>query len=136
MDSLQKASPELRKWMEEKLELMSSPELDALERRIDALLEEKRRLKIAKTLTKEQLLSLYNGYGFYPKAGDKFWKITNGKGEGFYGWQVGQFEHSCHIDTTEIIVLYVIEPGTPSDPNGDKYVCEHSDLWLDGPIVV
>lgn len=116
---------------------MTSPELDALEERIESLLEEKRRLKLAKTLTKEQLLSLYNGYGYVVKPGDKFWKIkAPGKGCGFYGWQVGQFEHSCHIDSTDLIVLYVIEPGTPTAPNGDQYTCHHSDLWLEGPIVV
>jgi hypothetical protein len=136
METLQKASPETIKWMEEKLHLMTSPELDALEKRIEALLEEKRRLKIAKTLTKEQLLSLYGGYGYVVKPGDKFWKIRHGKGEGFYGWQVGQFEHSCHIDSTDLIVLYVIEPGTPTSPAGDQYLVHDSEMWLEGPIVV
>ncbi len=136
METLQKASPETLQWMEEKLRLMTSPELDALEKRIETLLEEKRRLKRAKTLTKEQLLSLYTGYGYIVNKGDKFWKITSGEGEGFYGWQVGQFEHSCHIDSTDLIVLYVIEPGTPTSPVGKQYLVHTSELWLEGPIVV
>ena len=122
--------------MEEKLLLMTSPELDALEKRIEALREEKERLFWAKKLTKEQLLSLYRGYGYDPKPGDKFWRIKSGKGKGMYGWQVGQFEHSCHIDSTDMIVLYVIEPGTPTAPAGDHYVCDHADMWLEGPIIV
>lgn len=122
--------------MEEKLLLMTSPELDALEQKINELIKEKERLVFAKKLTKEQLLSLYRGYGYSPKPGDKFWRIKSGKGKGMYGWQVGLYEHSCHIDSTDIIVLMVIEPGTPTAPAGDKYVCDHADMWLEGPIVI
>lgn len=41
MDSLQKVRPELQKWIEEKLHLMTSQELDALKKYVDKLLEEK-----------------------------------------------------------------------------------------------
>jgi hypothetical protein len=130
---LQKASPEVIKWMEEKLRLMTSPELDALEKRINVLIEEREKVFLAQKLSKDQLLSLYRGYGYDPQPGDKFWKITaKGQGYGMYGWQVGQYEHSCHIDSTDIKVLLVIEP----QAGGTHYVCDHSDLWLDGPIVV
>lgn len=133
--TLQKANPETMKWIVEQTTLLSSPELEALQEKIDNLLEQQEKLVLAKTLTKEQLLSLYNGFGYYPKKGDKFWRIrSKGKGFGMYGWQVGEYEHTCHIDTTTIIVLYVIEPKT--NGYGDSYVSDHADLWLDGPIVV
>ena len=130
---LQKENPSVLKWLEEKATLLTSPELEALQKRIDALVEEKKKLLLTHKLSKEHLLKLYNGHGFYPKPGDKFWRImSKGKGEGMYGWQVGEYTHSCHVDTTDIKVMVVVEP----NPDGDIYVADHADLWLDGPIVV
>jgi len=121
--------------LEEQTKLLTSPELTKLQERIEELLAERDRVFMAQRMTKEQIISLFNSRGFYPKTGDKFWKIrSQGKGRGFYGWQVGQYEHSCHVDTTDIIVLLVIEPSRTS--GGDCYVESYSDMWLDGPIVV
>lgn len=133
MDGLQKASPETIKWMEKTTKFLTSPELEVLQAKINALLEERDRVFMAQKLSREQLLSLYRGRGYNPHPGDKFWKIKGiGKGRGMYGWQVGKYQHSCHIDDTDIIVTLVIEPG----PHGQTYVIEYADMWLDGPIIV
>jgi hypothetical protein len=133
LDKLSKMSPELEALMAENAKFMTTPELQQLQQKIEALLEERDRLKMALKMSKEQLLQLYNTYGYSPKAGDKFYKIrAMGRGQGFYGWQVGHYEHSCHIDTTDIIVLLVIEPG----PNPQTYIVDFSDNWLEGPILV
>jgi hypothetical protein len=130
---LQKANPETIKWMEENAKLLTSPELEALQRKIEALLEERDKLFLAKKLTRGQILSLYRGHGYDPKPGDKFWRIiAKGKGYGMYGWQVGEYQHSCHIDTTDFKVLLVIEPNA----GGGTYIVDHSEMWLDEPIVV
>ncbi len=120
-------------WLEEKIRSLTSPELEAFEKRIDALIEEKRKFALAHKMSKEQLLNLYNSHGFYPKPGDKFWRIGSvHKGHGMYGWQIGEYTHSCHIDTTDLKVLLVVEPSA----EGDTYVIDYADLWLDGPIIV
>jgi len=120
--------------VDKKLSTMTETQLDKFQEKIEALLKKKERaILAANAMTEEQLLKLYNGHGFSPKVGDKFWRIrASGKSKGFYGWQVGKFEHSCHIDTTDFIVLFIIEPGTLSDNRVEHY----SDLWLDGPIIV
>ena len=87
----------------------------------------------AKKLTIKWLLSLYRGRGYDPRPGDKVWKIiAEGKGYGMYGWQVGEYQHSCPIDTTDFKVVLVVEPNA----GGDTYIVNHSEMWLDGPIVV
>lgn len=133
MPVLRKAPPDFEAQFEEEAKLLTSEELRAVQQKLESLLEEKDRLLMAQTLTREQLLKLYHSRGYSPKEGDLFYKIrTSGKGRGMYGWQVGQYEHSCHIDTTDIRVLLVIEPG----PKGSTYVVDVSDLWLEGPIIV
>ena len=133
----QKANPATLKRMEEESKLMTTPELVKLQETIEELIEERDRQFMTQTMSKEQLLDLYHSRGYSPKKGDKFWKIRSPeKGRGFYGWEVGRFEHSCHIDTTDLIVLYVIEPRGSNGSVGESYVEEYADLWLEGPIVV
>ena len=132
---LKKANPETIEMIEDQAKLMTSPELELLQDKIENLIEERDRLFLAQKLSKKELVSLYNSRGYSPKTGDKFWKVRrNGKGYGFYGWEVGAYEHSCHIDTTDLKVLLIIEPSRTN--GGDTYVAEFSDMWLDGPIVV
>ena len=133
--TLKKMSDEHAKMYAEQTKLMTSPELTKLQKQIEGLLEERDRVFLAQKMSKEQLLSLFNSRGFYPKVGDKFWKVRSPtKGRGFYGWQVGQYEHSCHIDTTDLIVLLIIEPSRTC--GGDTYVTEYAEFWLSGPIIV
>lgn len=133
--NLKKMSDAVEKMLGEQTKLMTSPELTNLQKQIEKLLEERDRVFLAQKMSKEQLLSLFNSRGYYPKVGDKFWKVQSPtKGRGFYGWQVGQYEHSCHIDTTDLIVLLIIEPSRTS--GGDTYVTDYATMWLDGPIIV
>lgn len=133
MENMQKASPETITMLEAQAKLLTSPELEALQNKINGLIEERDRVWMAQQMSREQLLDLYRSRGYDPKPGDKFWKIRSPtKGRGFYGWQVGQYEHSCHIDTTDILVLFIIEPGH----HGSSYVMDYAEMWLDGPIVV
>lgn len=130
---LRKAPPNFEEEFAKEAKLLSSEELQKIQKKIDDLLEERDKVFMAQTLTKDQLLYLYHRRGYYPKTGDKFWKIMSPtKGRGMYGWEVGFYEHSCHIDTTDLHVLLVVEPG----PNGQTYVMDYSDLWLQGPIIV
>lgn len=130
---LRKAPPNFKEEFEKEAMLLSNEDLRLVQEKIDELIEERDKIFMAQKLTKEQLLYLYNRRGYYPKMGDKFWKITALKqGRGMYGWEVGKYEHSCSIDTTDMLVLLVVEPGA----EGQTYVVDVCDLWLDGPIVV
>lgn len=78
---------------------------------------------------KKLLIQRYADFGYFTKPGDVFWRIEAGENEGLYGLQVGQYQHSCHIDTTDIIVVLV-------KSEKDIGVEDHSDLWLSNRIVV
>ena len=53
-----------------------------------------------------------------------FWEVkASGPYNKMIGMEVGRYEHSCHVDTTEIIVLLFIN-------NDGDAVHEFSDLWL------
>ena len=86
--------------------------------------EEKRNRK----LTREQIIEEFHHFGYQiPKKG-KFWKVNApGRGFGGYGLEIGRYEHSCHIEDSEFIVLLVV--------NGSEQFTEsYSDLWLKGPF--
>lgn len=119
--------------IKEQVEVLSTPELEVLNATIDALIEERERLVLVQNQNKEQLLCLFKSRGYYLKPGDKFYKVKGqGRGNGFYGWQVGQYQHSCHIDTSDMIVLLIVEPGL----HGETYVIDSYHMWLEGPIIV
>jgi acyl-CoA reductase-like NAD-dependent aldehyde dehydrogenase len=108
---------------------MDAEEVEKLDEKVDELLESRREEKSA-PVTKEYLKSLYEHFGYQIPDGSKFWKIGGlEKGRGQYGLQVGQYTHSCHIDTLEIIVLLVLD-------GNDNYVESYADLWLSDCIVV
>ena len=132
--NVSKSESEFWEYLDKKLSSMTAAQLDKFQDKIDALLKEKERAALAaKAMTEEQLLKLYNGSGYYPNVGDKFWRIRgNCKSEGLYGWQVGQFEHSCLIDIMDLIVLFIIEPGSSTGSRVEHF----SELWLEGPIIV
>src|ERR1035437_5508663 len=130
---LQKVNPETLKMLEDQLKILSTPELEILDKKMEALVQELDKIFMSQKLTKDKILGLFNSRGYYPKKGDKLYKITAPThGHGMYGWQVGEYEHSCHSDTTDLKVLLVVEPG----PHGQTYVGDFADLWLDGPTIV
>ena len=64
-------------------------------------------------------------YGFTISKNAKFWEVhmNSSPHKGMIGMEVGRYEHSCHIDTTDLIVLMFVDFG------GDS-VQSFSDFWL------
>lgn len=68
----------------------------------------------------KKLRQKYEGFGWCIKNGDKFWKTKKG-----WGWQVGEYSHSCHIDTTDFVVVMLID-----DKTYQSSVEEFDSLWM------
>lgn len=110
---------------------MDEEEVEMFNEKLDELIV-KREEKSGEPATKEELIFLYEHFGYEIPNGSKFWKIGGlQKGRGKYGFQVGQYTHSCHIDSTELIVLLVID-----GYNGNTYLESYSDIWLSNCIIV
>ncbi len=72
----------------------------------------------------EQFKKNLNDYGFTIQKDAKFWEVHSvGPHNGMVGMEVGRYEHSCHVDTTEIVVLLFVDLG------GDT-VQSFSEFWL------
>lgn len=110
---------------------MTKEELKALSKSVENELDERRKQDFrSREMTKEDLLKVYSGYGYCVPEGAKFFRIRSGEYEGCYGWQVGQYTHSCHVDTTDLIVLLVYS-------NNHKFnIEEYADLWLEEAFTV
>lgn len=82
--------------------------------------------------TKEEILAMFHRWGYTTPKGAKIWKIHSIDQEkiGGYGMEVGQYEHSCHIDTTDFKVLVVVSEEKDYD------VQSFNDLWLSDSIIV
>ncbi len=86
----------------------------------------------AKKHTKEEVIAMFTGFGIEVPKGVKIWRIRpRGDSDGGYGMEVGKYIHSCHIETTDFIVLYVI-----SSNGKDHDVESFSDHWLSDPFTV
>jgi hypothetical protein len=87
-------------------------------------IEEKRNTK----KTREQVIREFDNFGYVVPPDAKFWKVHGADmGPGAYGMEVGSYTHSCHIDTTDLKVLLVVD-GT------EHYVDSFADLWLSDPV--
>jgi len=66
---------------------------------------------------KKQLLKVkseFDGRGYDIPKGVKFYKVTSSRKSKYtdmIGMKVGEFTHSCHIDTTDFIVLLFVDLG-------------------------
>lgn len=85
----------------------------------------------AKVLPKEEIVKMFTRFGYTVPKGTKIWRVhpRGEKKEGGYGMEVGKYGHSCHIDTSDFIVLLVVS-------GNDSYVESFSDLWMSDPITV
>ena len=83
--------------------------------------------------TKEQIIAMFTGFGIKVPKGVKIWRVhpRGDKKDGGYGMEVGKYTHSCHIDTTDFLVLYVV-----SSDGEDHDVESFSDLYLSEPFTV
>lgn len=98
---------------------------DELDEQI-ADLERETKNKVRKT--REQLIQEFGHFGYEVPSTAKFWKIHGpNKGLGAYGMEVGSYTHSCHIDTTDLKVLLVVD-------GNEHYVESYADLWLSDPV--
>lgn len=89
-------------------------------------LERDAKLKVRKT--REELISEFGYFGYIVPPTAKFWKIHGpNKSVGAYGMEVGEYTHSCHVDTTELKVLLVVD-------GNEHYVESFADLWLSDPV--
>ncbi len=89
-------------------------------------LDYERKRKLEKS--RAEIIKDFQGFGYEILDDAKFWKVmASGKGLGGYGMEIGRYNHSCHIDDTEFIVLLVV--------NGREHFTEsYADIWLEGPI--
>ena len=114
------------------IQQMPDDRLEILKNRIEDIIAERDVELMSRTMSANDLVRLFSHYGFETPPGTVFWKIYAPKrGRGHWGMQVGKYTHSCHIDTTEIIVLLVIE-----QPNGNAYEEGYADHWLRDKVVI
>jgi hypothetical protein len=73
---------------------------------------------------------LFQSFGYELHPGDIFYKVTDRNGESRWGWKVGEFTHSCHIDTTNFVALLFIDQKTYN--TSIEY---QDDLWLDSVMI-
>lgn len=110
---------------------LNEKELERLKRDIDFELDKRADAEWrATTKTVPELVKIFEGSGYSIPSNSKFWRIQSGDYRGCYGYQVGQYTHSCHIDTTDFIVLFV------NVYEHDFSVDSYSERHLDGPMIV
>lgn len=83
--------------------------------------------------TKEEIIAMFSRFGYTVPKGAKIWRVhpRGDNRDGGYGMEVGAYEHSCHIDTTDFKVLLVV-----SSNGVDHDVESFSEMWLSEPITV
>lgn len=114
----------------ERVMQMSNDEITLLSQEVDELLDARERALMAKKKSKEELLKLYSDFGYQIPPKSKFWRInsTNPSTVGYYGLEIGKVVHSCHIDSTDIFILFVVTD------KGQAFAVDVAEHWLDDPI--
>ena len=112
------------------LDGMALHELEELQMDVEEKIRRlQRKAKLEKKHTKQEILSMFSRFGYIVPNGAKIWRLNDLKHEGAYGMEVGGYEHSCHIDSTDFKVLLVVD--------GDFHEVEsYSDMWLSDLLVV
>ncbi len=84
--------------------------------------------QLKNVLPRKEIIEHFNNYGYIVPKNAKFWKVVAPvKGYGGYGMEVGQYEHSCHVDSIDFKVLLVVN-------GNEQFTDSYSDLWLKGPF--
>lgn len=89
----------------------------------------KRAERLNKKHTKAEIVAMFAYFGYVVPKGATIWKVRDLERGGAYGMEVGGYEHSCHVDTTDFKVLLVVD-------DKDYGVHSYSDLWLTDKIVI
>lgn len=106
------------------IKTLSLTELEELEMDVQQRIRElKHQEKLAKKHTKEEIIAMFSYYGYIVPKGAKIWRLHDSEHEGAYGMEVGGYEHSCHVDSTDFKVLLVVDGMF----HGVK---SYGDLWL------
>ena len=111
---------------------MTIDQLALLRSNIDIEIDRQAQKALAeKTMTKEELIKTFSGFGYHTPKGSVFWRVRRG-GEysGMYGLEVGRYTHSCHIETSDFIVLLLYVP------HYHTQIEEFNDLSLEKAFVV
>jgi hypothetical protein len=105
-------------------------ELEDLKRSVEEQIRKlKRAEKVAKKHTREEILAMFHQWGYITPTGAKIWRLRDLDHEGAYGMEVGGFDHTCHVDSTEFKVLLVVD--------GDFHdVVSYDDMWFGELLVV
>lgn len=128
-DKLKEAVNVLGEEIVNKVLALSDKATDAFLEKVEELIEKKRLDKKAneRKPTKEEILRDFTGFGYEIPKGAEFYKVSehaSKRGHSCYGMKVGQYTHSCHIDTTDLTVLLLVD-GT------EHWVDSFADLWID-----
>jgi hypothetical protein len=112
------------------LKAMALHELEELQMDVEAQIHAVERAeKLAKKHTREEILGMFYHWGYIVPKGAKIWRLRDLEHQGAYGMEVGGFEHSCHVDSTDFKVLLVVD--------GDFHdVVSYSDMWFGELLVV
>lgn len=109
---------------------MSVVELNDLKISVeDRIRQLQRKEKFAKKHTREEIIGMFCYWGYLVPKGAKIWRLHDTEHEGGYGMEVGGYEHSCHVDSTDFKVLLVVDGMF----HGVK---SYGDLWISDCLVV
>jgi hypothetical protein len=127
-ETLQKASSILGQDLIDKVKALPDNKYTEFMETVEELIEEVRRDRKdnEKIPSKEEIVQSFHQYGYIIPKGAEFYKINamaSKRGHTCYGMKVGEYTHSCHIDTTECVVLLIVD-GTYHG------VVDTSDMWI------
>ena len=74
--------------------------------------------KILLTKSRAQIIAEFEKQGYQVPKDTKIWKTKE-----YVGMEIGRHEHSCHIDTIEMIVIFFLD-------YPDNFYDSYIDLWL------
>jgi hypothetical protein len=95
-------------------------------KRVEKIIEEKKKAATSKSITtREELVRNFSAFGYQVPTNAKFYKTDSRlkQIENCYGMQIGQYVHSCHIDTTDFIVLLMVN-------DHESWVEEFDGCWM------
>ena len=74
---------------------------------------------------KEQFITELQARGFQFSSKNEYYKVkSSGKYNNLIGVKVGEYVHSCHVDTTDLIVLMFLDLG-------NEFFDSFIDLWIE-----
>lgn len=77
--------------------------------------------------SRAEMVKAFQGYGFIVPSDAKFYHISESrvrKGcKHCFGFQIGAYTHSCQVDTTDFIVLLILD-------NHNTWVEEFDGVWM------